>query len=901
MRVDPYRQSVVDLEKAFSTNEKTGLTEQEARKCFDEYGPNELPEGHRDTWLSIFIRQFKSPLIYVLLISAVIIFFVGPQKLDAFIITGILLFNAIIGTVQEGRTSNIVASLRHFITTKSVVVRDGKHHIIDDKDLVPGDLIILKEGERVPADARVIEVERLKIDESMLTGESKPVHKTADAIDHPAAITDQNNMVFRGTYIVAGSGRAIVVATGQQTEVGKLHQTIEEIDTDIPLKRELTRLSYFILIFIFVICLLLLGIGLLTGRPLQELLVMLTALFICVIPEGLPVVLTLVLVTGAYRMARKQVLIKNLQGVEALGRTDVVVIDKTGTLTRNEMVVTTLFADGKECDVTGEGYFIKGELLADGKKVSVEDNTPLSQIGLAAALLNSAEISHNKKTNLFDIKGDPTEAALYVLAQKMGYTQDEVCKTYHEQYEIPFDSNLKYHAGFYKHDSKGVAFMIGAAEALFSKAVSVPTSFKEALAQFLDDGLRTVVVGMKEFDPQAIVIRGSEQEQYEAYQRLIADGITIVGLCGIQDSIRPEVSEIIRQARDVGLHVVMATGDHKKTALYVAKKVGIFREGDEVVDDERLRKMDDKELLSQLDKITVFARVSPQDKVRIIDVFHKQGNIVAMTGDGINDVPSLLAADLGIAMGQIGTEVAKQASDLVLLNDSFVNIIHAIEQGRHIFYTLRRVILYFFSTNMGEILIVLFALFTNLPLPLTAAQILWLNFVTDGFLDIGLSMEPQEPDLLSATWLQKKKRLVDWQLMTKSLYMAIPMGISSLIVFKWAYTGMPESLDYARTMTLITMAMLQWFNAWNCRSETKSIFTLGLLANRWFLVATGFVLSLQFAISYIPILQYIFKTVPLSASDWGIIVAMSAPMVLIEEVRKLVVNRFWKKEEVQKA
>ena len=328
MRVDPYRQTVADLEKSFNTNDKAGLTEQEARKRFSEYGPNELPEGHRDTWLSIFIRQFKSPLIYVLLIAAVIIFFIGSQKLDAFIITGILLFNAIIGTIQEGRTANIVAHLRHFITTKSVVVRDGEHHIIDDKDLVPGDLIILKEGERVPADARVIEAERLKIDESILTGESKAVRKTDEPIDHPASIADQTNMVFRGTYIVDGSGRAIVVATGQQTEVGKLHQTIEEIDTDIPLKRELTRLSYFILLFIFAVCLILLVIGLLTGRPVKELLVMLTALFICVIPEGLPVVLTLVLVTGAYRMARKQVLIKNLQGVEALGRTEVVVIDK---------------------------------------------------------------------------------------------------------------------------------------------------------------------------------------------------------------------------------------------------------------------------------------------------------------------------------------------------------------------------------------------------------------------------------------------------------------------------------------------------------------------------------------------------------------------------------------------
>ncbi len=897
MRVDPYRQTVDDLEKSFGTNINSGLTEQEARTRFAEYGPNALPEGHRDTWLFIFIRQFKSPLIYVLLIAAVIIFFVGTQKIDAFIITGILLFNAIIGTIQEGRTTNIMASLRHFITTKSVVVRDGAHHIIDDKDLVPGDLIILKEGERVPADARVIEAERLKVDESILTGESKPVHKTETAIDHHAAIADQNNMVFRGTYIVAGSGRAIVVATGQQTEVGKLHQTIEEIDTDIPLKRELTRLSYFILLFILVICLVLLGIGLLTGRPLHELLVMLTALFICVIPEGLPVVLTLVLVTGAYRMARKQVLIKNLQGVEALGRTEVVVIDKTGTLTRNEMVVTAVFADGREYEVTGEGYFVQGDILGAGKKVSVEDNTALSQIGLAAALLNSAEVSHNKKTNLFDIKGDPTEAALYVLAQKMGYTQDELRKIYHEEYEIPFDSNLKYHAGFYKHDSKGVAFLIGAAEAIFSKAASVSSSVKDELAQLLDDGLRTVVVGMKEFDPQTIIIRGSEQEQFEAYQKLIADGITIVGLCGIQDSIRPEVPDIVRQAREVGLHVVMATGDHRQTALYVAKKVGIYREGDEIVDGETLRTMDDAQLLSQLNCITVFARVTPQDKVRIINAFHKQGKIVAMTGDGVNDVPSLLAADLGIAMGQIGTEVAKQASDLVLLNDSFVNIIHAIEQGRHIFYTLRRVILYFFSTNMGEILIVLFALFTNLPLPLTAAQILWLNFVTDGFLDVGLSREPQEPDLLSATWLQKKKRLVDWQLMTKSLYMAIPMGIASLIIFEWAYTGMPESLGYARTMTLITMAMLQWFNAWNCRSETKSIFTLGLFANRCLLAAASLVLCLQFAISYVPFLQYIFKTVPLAPSDWGIIVAISAPMVLIEEVRKWIANRFWKQSD----
>ena len=516
-------------------------------------------------------------------------------------------------------------------------------------------------------------------------------------------------------------------------------------------------------------------------------------------------------------------------------------------------------------------------------------------MGIATALLDTSELSFDKKRNLFDIKGDPTEAALSVFAQKLGYTQDELCKTYQMRYEIPFDSELKYHAAFFEHNAKGVAFIIGAAENVFEKSSSVSQSIRSELEQLLSDGLRTVVVGIKEYDPLMIKVSESEQDLLRAYQKIIQEGVRILGVCGIQDSIRPEVGDIIAQARDAGLHVVMATGDHKQTALYVAKQVGMYREGDLLVDDTELQKMDDAQLLAQLDRITVFARVTPQDKVRIVAAFKKQGKIVAMTGDGINDVPSLLAADLGIAMGQIGTEVTKEASDLVLLDDSFVNIVHAIEQGRHIFYTLRRVILYFFSTNMGEILIVLFALFTNLPLPLTAAQILWLNFVTDGFLDVGLSMEPQEPDLLTATWLQKKERLVDWNLMAKSLYMAIPMGVASLIVFQWTYTGLAASLPYARTMTLITMAMFQWFNAWNCRSEGKSIFQLGIFSNTWLIGATLLVLCLQFAILYLPFMQYIFKTVPLAPSDWALIVAVSAPIVLLEEARKWIVRQYEQK------
>ena len=343
---------------------------------------------------------------------------------------------------------------------------------------------------------------------------------------------------------------------------------------------------------------------------------------------------------------------------------------------------------------------------------------------------------------------------------------------------------------------------------------------------------------------------------------------------------------MIDDARAAGLRIIMATGDHKETALYVAREVGIYKEGDEFADGESLAKISDKDLVEKIDKITVFARLSPQAKVRIIDALHAKDYLVAMTGDGINDVPSLLAADLGIAMGGIGTEVAKQAADLVLLDDSFVNVIHAIEQGRHIFYALRRVVLYFFATNMGEILIILFAIFSGLPLPLTATQILWLNFVTDGFLDIGLSLEPQEQDLLHARWLKERTRLVDGNLMLKMMYFAIPMSVASLAMFSWAYGGDPASLPYARTITLITMAMFQWFNVWNCRSEGKSLFSIGLFSNKWLIAATCFVLLLQFTVCYVPFMQYIFKTVPLSLSDWVVIFAITSPIIAIEELRK---------------
>ena len=436
--------------------------------------------------------------------------------------------------------------------------------------------------------------------------------------------------------------------------------------------------------------------------------------------------------------------------------------------------------------------------------------------------------------------------------------------------------------------------MAGSPEALMSRANRVDEKLKNELRHLFDEGLRVVAIGMKEFSCDQIPTKENEKAKLELFQSLVASNIELLGFVGIEDSIRPEVGSIIKEARKAGLRVIMATGDHKKTALYVARQVDMYQEGDDVIDGSEFELISDDELRNRIDNVTVFSRVSPEHKMRIISMFQQKGNIVAMTGDGINDAPSLVAADLGIAMGGIGTEVAKQASDLILLNDSFVNIIRAIEQGRHIFYTLKRVVLYFFATNMGEILIILFAFMLSLingydlPLPITAAQILWLNLVTDGFLDIGLSMEPKEPGLLSRSWLERKPRLVDWTLLIKTMYMAIPMAIGSLAIFLNYYQ---TDIVYARTMTLITMAMFQWFNAWNCRSTTRSFLQIGLFSNKWLILATSFVLSLQFFLLHVPVMQRIFKTVPISWYDWGIVVLVSAPILLVEEVRKFFVRR----------
>lgn len=892
--MESYRTTIETITQTLAVDTDKGLSEKEVAQRQKRHGYNVLRGVKQRTIFSIFISQFRSPLVYILFFAALIIFIFGEDMLDAFIISGVLFFNAILGTVQEARTKNIIENLKHYIKTESVVLRNDEKTIVDDKDLVAGDIIFLQEGQRVPADARVITSNNMRVNEAILTGETHATKKQSDTIDHDVPLGDRNNMLFKGTYVLVGAGKAIVTAIGADTEIGKIHIITEEIDTDIPLRKELERLSHWILVFILITCLFLFGVGLFTGKPIKELLVMLTALFICVVPEGLPVVLTLVLAAGALQMAKHFVLVRNMQAVEALGRTDVIVIDKTGTLTRNEMIVSRVWTDNNTWQITGQGYHCEGTICSNGIILQKFDaESALVQMAIAANLLNNAEIIHLAKLDIFEIKGDPTEAALFVFSQKIKSAFESQINQYKKIYEIPFESSIRYHAGFYRMPNKEcVAFIIGSPETLFQRSSQPSDKAETILTQFLDDGLRVVAIGVKKFNSQEFD-NLTERDQYE---KLIAADVTFLGLAGIEDSIRLEVAKVIQKARDAGLSIIMATGDHQVTALHVAKRVGIFREGDDYIDGSEIEQLTDEQILARINHITVFSRVSAHHKIRIIDLLQKSGKIVAMTGDGINDAPSLVKADLGIAMGSAGTEVAKQASDLVLLNDSFINIIDAIEQGRHIFYTLKRIVLYFFSTNMAEILIVLFAFLTtlligiDLPLPITAVQILWLNLVTDGFLDVGLAMEPKEQGLLKRFWLEKKQHLIDKALLLKTLFMAIPMGIGSLIIFLLYYQ---TNLAHARTMTLITMAMFQWFNAWNCRSTTRSLFSIGLFTNKGLIAVMVLVLALQSAIVYVPFMRYIFKTVPLSAYDWLIVVAVTTPIIFIEEIRKIIVRRWY--------
>ena len=869
-----------------------GLEKDEAKKRFNESGPNDLPKAKTEGWLMIFLRQFQSPLIFILLAAAAIVFLTG-EKTDSLVILFILFFNAAVGAIQEGRAQNIFLALNKFVKTSASVIRDGQEYIISDREVVVGDILVLREGEKVPADARLISAESLETDEAALTGESKPKFKSAETVeDQEAAAADQHNMVFKGTNVVAGLGRAVVVGIGKNTIIGSISQKIMGIDEELPLKNSIRRLSLFIIISVGVLSFIMLALGIYWGHNLREIFYTIVSVSVSIIPEGLPIVITLVLARGVWRMGKRNILVKRMQAVEALGQMSILAVDKTGTVTKNELTVREIYVDGKLFRAEGIGYDPKGEIRSGGEIIDPLNHPELLFIGKVSALGSSANLAYAKNSGKWKMSGDPTEASMLVLAEKIGFNREDLEKELPKIDEFPFDYNLKYHATLHQEKNSSVPnnllAVAGAPEKILTMAEKIwhqgqfrdlsgeeKEEIKKIFLKMSRQGLRVVSLGVKYLDDK------------ERIPETISS-LAFIGLLGIEDAPREEVVEAVKKVKSAGIKLAMITGDHEITARSIAEETGIFRSGEKIINGEELDQMEEEELSKKLDNVSVFARVTPLHKLKIINAYKLKGETVAMTGDGVNDALSLASADVGVAMGKIGTEVAREASDIVLTDDNFGNIVAGVEEGRNILRTIRRVILYLFSTSLGEVFTIILAIAAGLPLPILAVQILWLNLVTDGFLDVSLAMEPKSEGLSNKNYSRKKPKLVDTLMIKRMFLMALPMVAGTLLLFSFYYKN---DISKAWTISLTTLAVFQWFNAWNCRSSVESIFHSNPFSNRYLLGAMVVVISLQVLAVYNPIFQKILRTVSLSGKEWIMIIAVAFSVVIIEEIRKLIYRR----------
>ncbi len=883
-----YLFSKEDILKEFNSGEY-GLSSLEAEERMATDGPNEFAETKRDSYFLIFIRQFKSPLIYILLISGFIVLLMN-EKADTVVIFAVIFFNAIIGTLQEGKAQNTFLALKKFTKSNASVIRDGREVIIPDREVVAGDIISLREGEKVPADGRLIAVNNLKVSEAAFSGESTPKFKNADKLKTKnLSLIDQHNMVFKGSTVVGGSGRALVTATGMETVLGSIAKEALKIDTEFPLKNDINKLSRQIIFAVAGVAIVVLILGLGGGQSFREVLKMIIAISVSIIPEGLPVVMTLVLAVGVWRMGKKNVLVKKMQAVEVLGEVRVLAVDKTGTVTKNELMIKKVLVGNKIFEIGGIGYLPQGEVKLSGKIIEPLNHEEIFNMGKMAALNARANLVFDKIEKNWKISGDPTEGAMLTFAKKIGFNPSDLLEEMTLLDEIPFDYKSKIHTSLHKVNGENILITSGSPEeilALSDKEWQNKNSPKEidskrkeeirlALEDLFAQGLRVIGIGYKEIKENKIT--GEE-----------ISNLVLLGFFGIQDALRKEVREAVRMVKDQGMKVVMITGDHKITAKSIAEEAGIFNQGDVLMSGDEIEIMSEGELNKKIKDVSVFYRVNPDHKLRIISAYQKNKMAIAMTGDGVNDALSLSAADIGIGMGKIGTEVAKESSDLILLDDNFGNITYGVEEGRNIFASIKKVVLYLVSTSVGEVFAILGALLLGWPLPILAAQILWLNLVTDGFLDVALALEDNPSDKERNSFSKKRPALIDSGDLLRIFLMALRMAIGTLFLFSQNYHN---DINKAWTISLSVLAVSQWFNAWNCLDKKKSIFTINPFKKKFLIGATAIVFALQMLAIYNSFFQKMLKTVPLEKEDWVAVAASAFLIVVLEEIRKFFYRR----------
>jgi P-type Ca2+ transporter type 2C len=899
-------QLMADLETS-----QQGLSEEEAARRLDRHGPNELAAAEQVRPFDILMRQVKSPLIYILIAAAVVTALLG-EFVDTAVILAVVVLNSVVGFIQEYRAEQALQALAKMTAPRARVRRDGREVEIDAAKIVPGDVVLLESGGKVPADLRLFRAVDLQVEEAILTGESVPVVKKTEAIDDPTApLGDRLNLAFMGTSVVRGRGAGVVIATGMATAFGRIASDVQAVgEVQSPLQVRLAAFSRLIAVLGLLVTAAVFLLGLAVGEPIAAIFLTAVATAVAVVPEGLPVTITVALAVGVQRMARRNSIIRKLPAVETLGSTTVICSDKTGTLTRNEMTVTHVFAGGLEYRATGVGYAPEGKIHLDGKPVDM-DQHPQLDLALRIGLLAN-ESSLQQEDGHYRADGDPTEVALIVAALKAGMQDEQEKERFWTMDQIPFESDRQYMASLHDSGGQRLIFVKGATERLLQMCdqalVGAQGSATEGVRgdgaapegygdtarldheevqresdHLAEQGLRVLAMAFK------TAPRGTEQLDPEEVER----GLTFVGLQAMIDPPRPEAIEAIQKCRQAGIRVAMITGDHKVTAVAIGRQMGIADELHQSgLDGRELEAMDDEELFARVDEVNVYSRAAPHHKLRIVQQLRRKREVVAVTGDGVNDASALKQADIGIAMGITGTDVAKEASDMVLTDDNFASIYAAVEEGRVVFDNVRKVINFLIPTGIGLVLTVIASIVLGLPLPFLPAQVIWINLVTNAIQDVAMAFEPAEEGVGRRKPRDPQEGILTRPMIERTLMVGVVLLAGTLGVFIWQLEN-GSTLEYARAVAMTTMVLFQNFHIFNSRSFDKSAFSLNPFSNRLLLGGIVAALGLHIIALYWGPLQGVLRLQPLDGETWLGIIAVAASVLVVVEIDKAI--RRWRR------
>ncbi|MDH4232189.1 MAG: HAD-IC family P-type ATPase [Nitrospirota bacterium] len=863
-----------------------GLNDNEVKERLAEYGPNVLAEAEQISRLRILLAQFSNPLIYILMIAAVITSALG-EYIDTGVILAVVLLNAAIGYVQEFKAEQSVRALKKMVVPKALVIRQGKEKEINSEELVPGDIVLLSSGTKVPADIRLLHALELRIEEAMLTGESVPADKTTAPLSEGNLTPgDQRNMAFMGTSVINGRARGVVVETGRNTALGKIAQNVRDIGlVKAPIQEKIEAFARNIGLLVLAASLGIFLVGILMGENVKDMFMTAVAAAVAAIPEGLPIVVTITLAVGVSRMAARNAIVRRLHAVETLGSTTVIGSDKTGTLTKNEMTVRLLYDGAHTYELTGTGYEPEGELLHEKMPVEAEELEMLRQVFRIGLLCNESDVY--EKDGQYRVQGDPTEGALIVAALKAGLSPEEERARFPQLALIPFESERGYMATLHTHGDRKFIFVKGSLDGLLDICTECmireelkKDKFFHAADTFGREGLRVLAMAYKEVP----------RETGDISHQDVETGLVLAGLQGMIDPPREEALHAIEKCRKAGIRTVMITGDHAITAKAIGKKLGITNEAAEVMTGKELSALSDEELYHRVQNVSVYARVAPEHKLRIVQQLKKHDNIVAVTGDGVNDAPALKAAHIGIAMGRSGTDVAKEAADMVITDDNFASIFAAVEEGRVVFDNIKKVTFFLIPTGVAAVLSIIGAMLLGLPIPYVPAQLLWINIVTNGLQDVALAFEPGEKGVASRPPRSPREGIMSKMLLQRTALVGAVISLG--VIFNYAAAlRAGDTTEQARTVAVTTMVFFQFFQAWNSRSELKSVFTISPVSNPFLFFGMIAALFAHLAVIYVPAFQWVFRTVPLAIPEWIEILSVSVSVIIAVEIDKFVRRR----------